>query len=132
MAGTYFADASVTDLLASCDLSTDATDTGDAVQVNWPQLVLWLLDTGTVAGTNSIDIQGSESSSFDDDVVTYVTIPVGASDDDAELEGNIFVTSKYVRAVVTIGTSGDMAGSTLKLYPPHYKRTKTNSAKALV
>jgi hypothetical protein len=130
--GTYVTDANEIDLLSGMDLATDATSSGTAYEVDWPLLTLWYLDTGTVAGTNNVDIQGSETSDFSDDVVTYTSIPVVNADDDQEHEGTIFITSKYVRASLTIGTGGDMSASVLKLRPAHWMRTRKNSAKILV
>lgn len=130
--GTYMTDANEIDLLSGVDLATDQTVAGTAYQVDYPQDVSWYLDTGTVAGTNNIDIQESENSDFSGTITRTVTsIPVVNADDDQLHEGTIHLTGKYVRANVTIGTGGDMSASTLKLRPKHWLRTKKSSTKIL-
>lgn len=126
MPGTHVRDALETDLLDGVDLATDGSDTGDAVEILWPGDVQFILETGTVSGTNNVVIQGCETSDFTTaDVVRLGRIDVVANDDDATLGFETFVDARYVRAVVTIGTSGDMTGSTLKVVPKHYKRTRS-------
>lgn len=130
--GTYATDGDAPDLLTGADLATDATDTGDVVEAGWWHDVTFVLDTATVAGTNSIVIQGCETSDFTTaDVVTIFTFTLTVNDDDKVFEGTTFVDSKYVRASVTIGTGGDLTATTLKAYPKHYMRTRLNSANVL-
>lgn len=130
--GTYMTDALEFDLLTGADLATDATDTGDVVEVDWVQEVTFVLDTGTVTGVNSIVLQGCETSDFTTaDVVTFADWVLTATDDDVVYELTTRVTSKFLRASVTIGTGGDLSGSTLKVRPVHWLRTRLNSAHAL-
>jgi hypothetical protein len=124
--GTYVRDALETDLLSGVDLATDGSDTGDAVEVTWPGHVQLLLETGTVSGTNIVIVQGCETSDFATaDVVRLGRIDVVATDDDKLLAFETNVDARYVRAVVTIGTGGDMTGTTLKVVPPDYQRERS-------
>ena len=130
--GTYATDYLAPDLLTGADLATDATDNGDVVEADWWHDVTFVLDTATVSGTNTIHIQGCETSDFSTaDVVTIATFIVTVNDDDLVHELTTFVDSKYVRANVTIGTGGDLTGTTLKPYQKHYNRTRLNSADVL-
>jgi len=128
----YVADATAPNLLTGADLATDGSDTGTAVEVDWPGLTLFKLDTGTVAGINKVVIQGCETEDFSTaDVVTLFTFDVVASDDDVVYEGRTDVRAKYIRTSVTIGTGGDMTASTLTATPLRYHWQKLDSAAAL-
>lgn len=125
MPGTYVRDALATDLLDGVDLETDGTDTGAAVEVGWPGHVQFVLETGTVNGANSVALEGCETSDFTTaDVVRLGRIDVVATDDNKRLAFETNVDCRYVRAVVTIGTGGDMKGSTLYVVPKDYLRTR--------
>jgi hypothetical protein len=131
--GTYVTDANETDLLTGADLATDGTDRGDVVQVDWPQEVTFILTTGTVTGVNFIHIEGCETSDFSTaDVVTFGGFNLVAGDDDDTKEFTTRITSKYVRAFVTIGTGGDLSASTLYMRQPHWMRTRLNSTTDLL
>jgi hypothetical protein len=112
-------------LLAGVDLETDGTDTGAAVEVGWPCHVQFVLETKTVDGANSVVLEGCETSDFTTaDVVRLGRIDVAATDDNKRLAFETNVDCRYVRAVVTIGTGGDMKGSTLYVVPKDYLRTR--------
>lgn len=125
MPGTVVRDALAVNLLPA-DLATDATANGTANEIGWPGWVQFVLTTGTVAGINKIVVQGCETSDFSTaDVVTIGTIDVIATDDNVTRAITSFVDSKYVRAVATIGTGGDMVGSTLYAVLPHDRRVRS-------
>lgn len=126
--GTYATDYLAPDLLTGADLASDGTDRGDIVEVDWPQLTTFVLTTGTVTGANSIAIEGCETADFSTDpVVTYGGFTLVAGDDDDEYFFSTKITSKYLRAFVTIGTGGDLSASTLYPRAFDYLRTRLNS-----
>ena len=132
--GTYMTDYEEVDFLTGADLATDGTDTGDVVSnIPWARDVTFVLTTGTVAGANTVTIEGCETSDFSTaDVVTYGTFNLVAGDDDDTKEMTTYINSRYLRAKVVIGTSGDLSATTLFARPKHWMRTRLNSTTDLL
>lgn len=133
--GTYVSDANEANLLAGSTLDSAGTTTGTAVQVNRPGWVKFLMTTVTVGGsspTAAVELQGSDSEDFDDDVVTYGVLTFGDVDA-TTYELNAYVAKAYVRTSVVLGgTNPDYTAATARLRPPHYHRTEDDTSKALV
>ncbi len=131
MPGSFVRDADQVDLLADNTLTTaaGANQTGTAHEIGWSGNTRFELVTAGSAGTTpdiSVDIQGSETSDFSDDVVTLATIVGEDPADGTVLGADAYVNSKYVRAVSTVsGSSGEFTGSTVYPVPFHDRRTRS-------
>lgn len=128
-----FAPASGTDVVT--DLA--GTSTGSYVPVYRPGDVAFVLELGPVTGTSptlSAVVQGSDTTDFSDDVVTYATLSSsGNTADNSVYSACAEVYKTYVRAVVTLGgTSPVYDGATLKVRQPHWHRTSDTTAAPLV
>jgi hypothetical protein len=140
MPGTVVRDALEPDLLSGVTLTTaaGANQAGTAREIGWSGLTQFVLTTAGKAGTTptiTVDIQGSETSNFSDDVVTLATITGVDETNGAVLGAQAFVNSRYVRAVSTVaGSSGAYTGSTVQAVPfaDRVTRTKSPTAKKLV
>ena len=138
MPGTVVRDALEVDLLADVDLTDEgAAQSGTARELLWTGWTQFALEIASVTGTAPtlvIDIQGSETSDFSDDVVTLGTVTAGDEDDGAALAVSAFVDSRYVRAVADVGGTTVVYTATLTAVPPHDRRVRSAhpTAKALV
>jgi hypothetical protein len=134
--GTYLADANAPNLLTGSTLNAAGTTNGTIVEVDWPQWVKLVLTTSTVTGSSptlSVTLEGDETADFSGTTTRKLGAfsSVGA-ENNANHELDVYVDSKYVRAVVVAGgTTPVYTGSALKMQPSHFLHDKTNSAGAL-
>lgn len=139
MPGTVVRDALAPDLLSGVTTTTaaGANQAGTAWEAGWPEEVQFSLVITAKSGTTPltvIDIQGSESATFADDVVTLGTITVLDPTVPATHGFSTHVNSRYVRAVSTVtGTTGTVT-ATLVPVLAHDRRTRSvnPTAKVLV
>jgi hypothetical protein len=136
MPGTLVRDALAPNLLTGATLGAAGSTNGTEVQLDKPEDVTFVLDTGTVTGTNptiSVVIQGSDVSGFGSGVVTFGTIGIttgnAAAQSNVERQITTYVNKRYVRAVVTLGgTNPVYTGTTLTPRQKHDRRTATSTA----
>lgn len=132
MAGTVVRDATGPDLATGLTLTGAGSDTGDAVDMQYPCHFTVALTTGTVTGTTptlDVTIQAADDSAFTDDVVDLAAFPQIGDEDDTEKFLKLFTNKRYVRASITKGgTSPVYTGTTLKVVPFFDRHTVTTSA----
>lgn len=139
MPGTVVRDALAPNLLAGLDLDSTGSETGDSVDLSWPKDVAFVLETGTVTGTNptiQVTIEGSDTSDFSasgNNKVSVVAFPVSTGTNTAQSNKQYQVTTyvgkRYVRAVVTLGgTSPDYSNATLRAVLPHDRRVRATTS----
>jgi len=123
---------SAINLLAGVDLAADAAFTGAITRVDRPGWVRFVLDTATVAGTNSVVVEGDDTADFSGTTTRrYCTFEITVNDDDQVFEQDCYFDSLFIRVTGVIGVGGDATATTLKMYPPHYLRTRLDSADVL-
>jgi hypothetical protein len=137
MPGTVVRDALETDLLDGVTLTTaaGANQAGTAKEILWPGDVTFALTSAGKSGTTpsiTVDIQGCEVSTFNDNKVKTLATLTGADlTDGTVLSVTTYVDSKYIRAVSTVaGTSGVYTGSTLVTVPKHDRRVRASGPTA--
>jgi hypothetical protein len=137
MPGTLVTDALEPDLLTGADVTGAASDDGDIAFVGAPGLVSVVLESGTpTSGANDatleVVVQGSDSSTFADGVVTYGTFNLSGTDAaQASLTRVIKadVHKKYMRASTTVaGTTPDYDGASVTVRQPHWHQTESETA----
>lgn len=118
----YVSDALKANLLTGSTLNAAGTTQGNAVNLGALGECRFVLQTATVTGSDEImtvEIQTSDSASFNDDVTTIATLV--ANDSNQKRDAITRVRRPYVRANVVVGgTTPSFAGSTVYVETPFY------------